>query len=181
MKYCPKCGATCEDNSEFCSKCGNSLSEKRKQVKAGVERLFAAHLLNILSVLAPALFFAIGILLPDSSGSTTSGNSDGGLTVTFSLESLKVDPTATRVAMVIGFIIFIIGLFVYFLKSEKVKLILAYVYLFAAVADTILLAVDFPPFLIAASCGMLLIMFIPGILQIVAGVKFIKGAKEYAS
>ncbi len=25
MKYCPKCGAECEDNASFCSICGNKL------------------------------------------------------------------------------------------------------------------------------------------------------------
>lgn len=27
MKFCPKCGAECEDNASFCSICGNKLPE----------------------------------------------------------------------------------------------------------------------------------------------------------
>ena len=57
---------------------------------------------------------------------------------------------------------------------------LAFIYLIAAVADTILLMACLNPLIISATCGVLLVAFIPGILQIVAGVKFIKGAKGYA-
>ncbi len=181
MKYCPKCGASNDDNNEFCCKCGNSLSEKKDRVKTGKEQLFTAHLLNILAVLGPILFLALAVLLPDSNSDTTSGSSDGGLTIRVSPSAEVGDATFTRVAIAIGFIIFIIGLLIYFLKSAKMKIVFSYIYLFTAVADLLLLVAGIPPLFIAATCGMSLIMYIPGILQIVAGVKFVKGAKEYAA
>ena len=54
----------------------------------------------------------------------------------------------------------------------------AYIYLFLAISDLILAFFLFMLYVLA-SCGFGVVLFIPGILQIIAGFKFVKAIKMY--
>lgn len=54
VKYCPKCGAKIEEDSEFCSECGNSLLDKTKSsetVKISKKTLMIAAIVIIIIVI----------------------------------------------------------------------------------------------------------------------------------
>lgn len=160
--YCSKCGAENKDDSLFCTKCGEKIldvnvkDDKGAEIK-GVEKdktnLFSAHLLNIIAFCLPVLMtLGMFLVIPQMS----KNDSD---------------------SFLVGLIIFVIGIIIY-LKPERKKMKWAYIYLFLAISDLILAFFLFMLYVLA-SCGFGVVLFIPGILQIIAGFKFVKAIKMY--
>ena len=134
--------------------------------------LFSAHLLNVIAFSLPVLLIlGMYLVLPQME----SGSESGGVSVTVEAPSIPGNPLLACV--LIGLIIFIIGIMIY-RKPERKKIKLAYTYLILAIID---LVIAFFVFMLAvlASCGFGIVVFIPGILQIVAGFKFVKALKTY--
>lgn len=174
--FCSKCGKENNDSSAFCSGCGLPLTDSKQPLneenKGGKKELFTAHLLNIFSVVIPALLLgALSLMSEDSSSS----GSNGGIYV-----SLSADTSYQHLfyAMALGLVVFIIGIVVYFAKSKKVKVSLSWVYLLGAAGAFVLLFFTAATYILA-TCGLGAVMFIPGILQIIAGIKFLVGLKAY--
>lgn len=175
--YCSNCGTENNDNSSYCSNCGKNLSYENITERANISKtnLFSAHLLNIISFCLPVLMIlAMFFVLPHSSSTNSSGGGD----VSVHVEGPSFSAMPIIIALVIGLVIFIIGLMIY-LKPDKTKLKMAYAYLFLAIADLVFAFFGNAGF-VFMSCGMGTVMFIPGILQVVAGTKFLKAIKEYA-
>lgn len=171
--FCPKCGKENDNGSTFCAGCGFQLNNKRTSGgKVAEKELFGAHLLNIFSVVVPAVLLG-GLSLMSESPQT--GGGDGGINVT-----MNADTSSQHLfyAMILGLIVFVIGIIIYLAKSKKIKLTLSYVYLLGAIGALVFLFFTAATYIIA-TCGLGVVMFIPGILQVLAGVKFLMGSKVY--
>ena len=181
--YCSKCGAENKDDSLFCTKCGEKIldvnvkDDKGAEIK-GVEKdktnLFSAHLLNIIAFCLPVLM-TLGMFLVIPQMSKNDSDSAADLSVT--VEPPDISGNLLLVCFLVGLIIFVIGIIIY-LKPERKKMKLAYIYLFLAISDLILAFFLFMLYVLA-SCGFGVVLFIPGILQIIAGFKFVKAIKMY--
>ncbi|MCI5679752.1 MAG: hypothetical protein MR278_07235 [Bacteroidales bacterium] len=136
--------------------------------------LFSAHLLNVIAFSLPVLLIlGMYLVLPQMESGSESGG--GGVSVTVEAPSIPGNPLLACV--LIGLIVFIIGIVIYRNpKKEKIKL--AYIYLILAIIGLILAFFVFMLFVLS-SCGFGIVTFIPGILQIVAGFKFVKALKTY--
>lgn len=64
--FCPNCGATYEDNSHFCGKCGTELIRPSSTGKGS--HWVPILILVLLSAVGIGLFFATRDLVPDNSG-----------------------------------------------------------------------------------------------------------------
>lgn len=181
--YCSKCGTKNHDDSLFCTKCGEKLLDEnvmedkvieRKNVERNKTNLFSAHLLNVIAFCLPVLMtLGMFLVIPQMS----QNNSDSSADLSVTVESPDISGNLLLVCFLIGLIIFIIGIILYW-KPERKKIKLAYIYLFLAIADLVLAFFLFMLYVLA-SCGFGIVLFIPGILQVVAGFKFVKAIKMY--
>ena len=151
----------------------NSVNKEEKKVSRkkniNKEKIFTAHILNIIAFIIPIVLIIAVYNMPYDDNK----NDNGGVNVTMQTEL----PFKTFIAiMAIGVCIFIVGLYLYFTKINKFKHMLAYVYLFASIIDLIWLFITTCLYVIA-TCGLGAVMFIPGILQIKAGINFVVATK----
>ena len=189
MKYCSECGNGLLDEAVVCPKCGcpvpkgpgQSEAEKNDVIRAKKD-LFTGLLLNIISFLIPVimlLFLMVGsdgTSLADHFGVfSESDNSSSDIVIETDTD---ISESGLSFAVGGGFVIFLLGFAVYFLKQKHIKTILAYVYLVAAIADFFLFFLVWMTYIII-TCGLGAIALIPGILQIRAGTKFIVGCRHY--
>ncbi len=176
--FCSKCGAQNTEDNAFCSQCGAPLAPVAAPKKDNTNAkgsLFTGHLLNIIAAVLPGLLWLAAEMM--SSSGTSDPNAD--VTVTVDPGALPAEIHVV-IALAIGFVVFVIGLLIYFLKDAKVKQILSYVYIAGAIIGLGYLFGTWGTYIVL-SCGLGAVMFIPGILQIVAGIKFATGAKQYAN
>ena len=182
--FCPKCGAQIEDNSVYCAKCGEKLSEQQGtntvvvvQNSVNSKSLFnTAFILNIIAFALPVIIMLIFNILAKSSNEQ-SGSSD----VTVSLEYADaLNVSMIEIVLIVGVLVFLLGIVIFILKNtNKIKLlnILSMIYLSVAIID--LLACFIVLFVaIIGTCGMGIICIVPGILQIIAGTKYVKAASN---
>lgn len=164
--YCRYCGAENNDESTYCQKCGKPLRESEERQK-NKGKIFSAFLLNIFAIVIPTfLIFAINTI-------PQSNTDSGGVSVEF---KANYSGTMLLATMSVGIIIFIIGLVIFFLKNIKSRKILSIIYLILAVVDLCLL-VGNTLLYVVASCGLGTVLYIPGILQIIAGTKYVSATK----
>lgn len=181
MKYCSKCGNELLDEAVICPKCGcPAANEPKQETKEEINKkcqkaLLTGHLLNIFSAVIP-LVAVFGFWRIADSYTEVGGGGDTLVTIN-SGTSLSVNGIVY--AAIIGLVIFILGLAIYLLKkSPKTKLRLAYIYLVAAVLDLILFFFSYMLYILS-TCGLGIVCLIPGLLQVVAGMKFVNGCKNY--
>ena len=164
-KICSECGQKVPNNVNSCPNCGLPLC-KPKGHKSN-KRLFVAHWLNII-----ALSYLWEYFLLDNKSESNSG-------VTVSVDaSSAFNPILLNIIVIVGILTFILGLLIYILKSKKLKLALSIMYLVIAIGNFSFLIMSMA-LLILMTCGMLSVILIPGVLQIIAGVKFVSGSKDY--
>lgn len=167
--YCLKCGTDNKENSEFCSQCGSRLKVAGNNSKTKT-KFFTGHILNISSVAIPIIMYIAMLIAVPAEEQSNDGNTHISVTADISGDLLGI-------VMIIGLVIFAIGLVVYFIESVKLKTVLSFVYLILAVGDLIFLFMTMAAYVLA-TCGMGSVILIPGILQIVAGTKFVFASKE---
>ena len=182
--YCPKCGHQITDDSIYCRNCGEKISnteeriysQKKATSKDAVKsKLFAAHILNIIAFVIPlALLYGMTHI---SSNSEDYEPATGDVNVTVEVEG-NFNGRGLFIAMMAGLVIFIIGLVIYFAKSPSLRKKLSYVYLIGAIAALMVLFFSMMMY-VMSTCGIGSVIFIPGILQIVAGYKFVMGTRSY--
>lgn len=176
---CPECGRDISDKAEACPNCGMTLAKTKNQKYN--KNLFVAHWLNIIAFIFPGILIGISELFAyfsqNSNGDTSS--SENGVSISLDAES-AFNSELLSVIMIIGALIFIIGILIYFMKSAKLKITLSIIYLIMAISDFALLLVSMA-IVILMTCGVLSVILIPGILQIIAGAKFISGSKSYGA
>lgn len=129
--------------------------------------MFSAFLLNIFAIIIPlTLIFVTNII--------TKPNIDNGKI------GLEFENDYSRVLLLaivcIGIIIFIIGFMIFFLKNKKLQKILAMLYLILAVLAFCFLFGSIS-FYVVTPCGFSIFLFIPGILQIIAGIKYVSSTR----
>ena len=187
MKYCTKCGNELLDEAVICPKCGCSVENgQSKKIVEESNRsiakkdLFTGFLLNMIAVIIPLIL--LGFLLVKNDGTSIIENivSDipehsSGVRVSVGAD---ISGNGMGIALIVGAGIFLLGFVVYFLKVKLLKTVFAYLYLVAAIADFVLFFFVWSAYILA-TCFLGSIALIPGILQICAGVKFIKGCKYY--
>lgn len=133
------------------------------------EKMFVAHILNIIAFIIPIVLVIAIYNLPFENNR----KDNGGVDITMQAE---IPFKSFITIIVIGICIFILGMYLYFTKANKIKHILSYIYLFAAIIDLIWLFITTCLYIIA-TCGLGAVMFIPGILQIKAGINFVTATK----
>lgn len=173
--YCGKCGTQNDDNNCFCSKCGANLKGIHTSNKSadGKSKLFAGLLLNIFAVAIPVIL----VLVMNSLSIYESKPDDGGISIDTTGD---YSSGIMLVAMGVGIMIFILGIIIYFLRNSRCKSILSVVYLTVSIVDLVLFVAGTMLYVLG-SCGLGLIMYVPGALQIIAGTKFISGSREYSN
>ncbi|MBU9746958.1 zinc-ribbon domain-containing protein [Lachnospiraceae bacterium ASD3451] len=178
MIYCRNCGCQNDENSRYCVKCGAALYDNISPKNGNdnnnkSKSLFAAHLINILAVAIPAALLIAVNLFMGSSGDSSEGN------ITFSIDA-DLSEAYINIAAIIGLAVFIIGLIIYFIKQQKAKMLLSIIYISVAVCDFVFLIATWS-FYVLMTCGLGAVMYVPGILQIIAGILFLIGSKSYAA
>lgn len=176
MKYCEKCGNELLDEAVICPKCGCNVSKNEiinKNNAKAKEILFTGHLLNILSFIIPVVMLIITIAIGESQILDDANSSSSNAQVSVSVGT-NISENGLFLAIIIGVIIFVLGIVIYFIKTKKIKTALAYIYLTAAIADFVLFLIVWMNYIVI-TCWIGSVALIPGILQIVAGTKFIKG------
>lgn len=172
MKYCSKCGNELMDEAVICPKCGcpvpdsemNVVQDNRKvRLKSASAMNAIAFILNILcgAYLAWALFDVSNEPEPS-----------GGISEDFSGGTPSVGWFWVWAAMVI--VIFALGIAIY---SNKTNAILPYVYILLSVLNLVVVNLAFPNLLYLVTCIWGIIFFVPNILQIIAGIRFLQSTK----
>ena len=156
--YCKNCGANNTDGSKFCSNCAqpleqNNMQETQKLVQN--KSLYSAHLLNIIS----AATIIISLIFLGYADSQSLGHSDS-------------SEFFANFSCLLDFIVVIIGLFLYYNKKIINKKNLALTYMVLALVITGLLFYGSIQS-ISFTCGLGFVSIVSGILQIIAGVKFL--------
>lgn len=184
--FCPKCGAQIEDNSVYCAKCGEKLSEQQGtntvvvvQNSVNSKSLFnTAFILNIISVIGPGLVI-IASMISSMFQKENPSQSSGSVRFEFDLITDSLI-TLLRISVIIYVLIFIFGILIYVLKkTSKIKLLvtLTVIYLCVSIVNMIM-CVTASSEVIFVTCGVGLIFLVPGILQIIAGTKYVKAASN---
>lgn len=182
MKYCTKCGNELFDEAVICPKCGcpvqgsaeKSASEKqRSHLTTGMILNNIAGIANLLiaGLFAYLLFFSEGEAGTEDTNLTI--GSDG---ITFNPGGLPSEGWyAVWVFLIVA--IFIVGLLIGKGKSGTKQQILGYVYILLTIGALITMHLAFPNILYLVMCIWGLIFYVPVLLQIIAGIKFLQGAK----
>ena len=184
MKYCSKCGNELFDEAVVCPKCGcpveNAekasekliLDKRRSHLSAGLILNNIAAIGNVLiaALFAYLLFFYEGE--PGSAQQNVIIDSEG---ITWNPGGL---PSVTWyfVWVVLIIAIFVVGLLIANGKKKAVQQVLGYVYIVLTIASLIVMHMAFPNFLYLVMCIWGLIFYVPVLLQIIAGIKFLQGA-----
>lgn len=176
--FCQKCGAQNSDDSKFCCNCAQPLSTgvvADSAMKAKKSKLFSANILNIVSAVVLVLSIALiayGVSTADGSFSNTTQT--GGITSS-TTGSVQFDTSGAPLAYTacaIDAVVVLIGLVVFFCKNSSAQKGLSVLYMIGACAMTCVLFFAGIK-TIAFTCGLGFVMTVAGILQIVAGAKFL--------
>ena len=149
------------------------------------KKLFQGQLLNCIAFFVPAVIFVY--IFVSGARKDTYGPAE----LPDSGELIEKPGTIQKVItgignswltpfMVILTLIFVLGVVICLMKSRKTRLILSYIYLIAAIIHVILFAIRLVTYdaVVLFLWVLGVILLLPGILQIVAGTKFIAGAES---
>lgn len=160
---CPECGKDISSETKNCPNCGCPIKKDDNKKKS---KMLAAVILNTLAVVIPVLFFIIM-----NSLSYGEPESSGGVSVEFDSKS-TYSSNGVMCCLLLVLAVAILGYIIFFIKSELVKRILAFIYLFAAVIGLVWMFASMA-MAIVFTCGFGAILLVPGILQVAAGVKYV--------
>ena len=179
--YCPKCGTENKNDSKFCTNCAHELiaNESNTVEKISSKKLYSAHLLNIIS----SVVLVISIMLiayTATGGSSVNTETHSGSTHSTTNTTIEFDTSGASIAYTccaLDVIIVILGLKIYFTESISAKRKYANIYMISAFLITVLFFFAGMR-TIAFTCGLGFILTVSGILQIVAGSKFLSALKN---
>ena len=177
MKYCSKCGNELHDEAVICPKCGcpvpnaeaNVVQDNRKvRLKSASAVNAIAFILNILC----GIYFAFALFSPSEETESTGGFS---VSVDFSGGAPHIAWFWVWVAVVI--LIFVLGFPIFKLYQKKTIPVLPYIYILLSVLNLVVVNLAFPNLLYLVTCIWGIVFFVPNILQIIAGVRFLQSTK----
>lgn len=166
MKYCSKCGNELLDEAVICPKCGcpaDSGKNANKKSTVG-NKVKTALILNIIAF-AIALFTILNFVLALDNPMNDEATRNS-YVLMFAILAL----------VTLSFILCIANVFA--AKKGHANSVCAWIYLISVIVTTILYAIIAPVIFIAAICGYGILIPVPPVLQIIAGVKLIQATKE---
>lgn len=182
--YCQKCGTQNNDDSKFCCNCAAPLTNGvvaesfKKETKS---KLFSANILNIISAVVLALSIAlIAYGVSTAVGGVDSVTQTNGSITSSSSTTVSFDTSGASLAYTvcaIDAIVVLIGFAICFSKSLSTKRKLSVLYMIGACIMTCGLFFGGVR-TISFTCGLGFIMTVAGILQIIAGAKFLSATKH---
>ena len=125
--FCPKCGAQIEDNSVYCAKCGEKLSEQQGtntvvvvQNSVNSKSLFnTAFIINVLSFAIPFILILCSNIIAAFGGTQLDASDDSsGVTVSFDYGNL-LNGNLIATVLIVGVLIFIFGIVIFILRKLK--------------------------------------------------------------
>lgn len=191
MKYCSKCGNELHDEAVICPKCGCQVEDVSPTAKSSAKAsVVSASLLNLIAFVINILIFAfLFVTIIQVSPPEIADMNDYNITVdmfTGEIEDIQDSEAIWQEAMTIYrkfwistilWGVFSVGIFLLGLKLKKAVFTpsgkkLTSIYTICAILAPIfyLLIADY--MMTFVLCGIGFILFVPAILQIVAGVKF---------
>lgn len=179
MKYCSKCGNELLDEAVICPKCGcpvanldsnAALDNRKARLKSAVTLNAVAFIINILC----GAIMAWANLKPSNSSRPTGGVSFDIDITAGNRSSGGVDPAwaVAWVAMVL--LIFALGIIINKQYQNKSSSMLGYLYVVLAVINIVVLYLTCPNLLLVMVCGIGVLFFVPSILQVIAGIRFLQ-------
>ena len=182
--FCHECGTPNNDGSKYCCNCAAPLSvttHSKENKEVANKKLYSAHLLNIISAVALVLsFFLIQYGISTSTGGVSSTTSVNGIITSSNSSTTKFDTSGADSAfsaIYVGAAVAALGLAVYFVNNESAKKMLSYLYLVGALIATCLQFFGGVK-TISFTCGLGFVLVVSGVLQIVAGSKFVSAVKD---
>lgn len=184
MKYCSKCGNELMDEAVICPKCGcateSSSNSTDKLLLANKKSKFATGaILNIIAGILNALFAvffhsALADLAenPPASDANLTISSDGAVTI--NPIGLPIE-TWFYIWLSMVIIMFIIGLIIRKIPNQIAQKVCGYSYIVLCFISVGTMFEAFPNLLAAVMCIWGCVFFVPAILQIIAGIKFLQG------
>lgn len=142
------------------------IVQNKKLLNNIKNKMFNAFLLNIFSAIIPILMIVLSFI------ATSGTQTEFEVTVPKAMEIIQ------SIAMYSCLAIVIIGFVIYFSKSFILKKHLTYIYLIAAIVDLVIWFIGTYVYLFV-TCGIFIVAYIPNILQIIAGRKFLSAVRDY--
>lgn len=176
--FCNKCGTENIDGSAFCSKCGEKINvvegnpveintvENNNNITQVIDKsvkkektdknIYTGFLLNIFSVIVEIIALILFIC--------------------FNVNFYNMSETCFLSCIGALFVNFVIGLIICFTKEYSVKKVLSYIYLaLTTISCCVLIIGNFMMYV----CFLFWLVTIPFVMQIVAGIKFLNGMRNY--
>lgn len=182
--YCQKCGTQNNDDSKFCCSCATPLAvgvvaeNNKKEAKT---KLYSAFILNLISAVVLILSVAlIAYGVSTSTGSIDHTDSINGFVTDSSHTDVYFDTSGAGLAYfacVADAFVAAIGFAIYYNKDDIKKKRLTTIYMIGACVVTCILFFGGVR-TISFTCGLGFVMTVAGILQIVAGTKFLAATKN---
>ena len=178
MKYCSKCGNELFDEAVVCPKCGCPVQENTGKSASEKQRshLTTGMILNNIAGIANVLIAGLfAYLLFFSEGERGTENTN----LTIGSEGITFNPGGLRSAAwyFVWVLLIVAGLLIGKGKSGTKRQVLGYVYILLTIGALITMHLAFPNILYLVMCIWGLIFYVPVLLQIIAGIKFLQGAK----
>jgi hypothetical protein len=178
MKYCSKCGNELFDEAIICPKCGCPVSDSGDSVSKTIRntKLQSASALNFISFIfhAAIAIYLCYMLFGDPYGPATPLE-PGNIYIGFEGDEPRI---GWFFIWIIGIICtFILGLMISKKFKTKTDSRLAYGYLFLSILNLLFINLAIPNLVYLVACIIGVIFYIPNILQILAGIRFIQSAK----
>ena len=172
---CPECDKEISDSAIVCPNCGHVFEEKKPADPYSKGKLLSAFIINIIAFVLPVIMILTGNYINDNQKATETSSSETVVSISINPEMFE---KGMIIAMVMGCVIFVTGIIIFFIKSGKVKFALSICYLAMAIIALVIFFLSTCLYVIA-TCFLGLVIYVPGILQICAGAKYISGSKYY--
>lgn len=173
---CPECDKEISDSAKVCPNCGHAFSEKKPANPYSKSKLLSAFIINIIAFVLPIVMVITGKYI-DTYKKATEPSPSSDTIVLISIHP-EVSEKGIIIAAVIGCVIFVTGIIIFFIKSGKIKMVLSICYLAMAIINLVIFFIS-TCFFVVSTCFLGIVIYVPGILQICAGAKYISGAKNY--
>lgn len=185
MKFCSKCGGQMEDHAAFCPNCGapaaNTAAKPQQPEKEHRSKLTTGLILNNIAGFINLIFIAFFtysiLFLYDNENTPAPPPKEAGIQITYNYEAPQPNAGWFALWVVLLITLFVLGILLGKKKLKKHTLF-SYIYLALSILSSIVLLFAFPELKLLLLCAIGFLIFVPAILQIIAGVKFLQGGAQ---